>query len=128
LAYRLLHVDDRDGGDDVPSASPTVLLYGAWCGRRSATARLCTLQARSSLRIGGWAWLVLWAFAWRLLRGVPLCPHADSLRGRRDELGMGIAGLSLFVLAEKLLPQGERLRVPVGVLLTIPGAVLIVRG
>jgi predicted metal-binding membrane protein len=39
-----------------------------------------------------------------------------------------IAGLSLLVLAEKLLPQGERLRVPVGVLLMIAGAVLIVRG
>jgi predicted metal-binding membrane protein len=39
-----------------------------------------------------------------------------------------IAGLSLLVLAEKLLPQGERLRMPVGVLLMIAGAVLIVRG
>lgn len=39
-----------------------------------------------------------------------------------------IVGLSAFVLAEKLLSQGERLRVPVGVLLMVAGAVLIVRG
>jgi predicted metal-binding membrane protein len=39
-----------------------------------------------------------------------------------------IVGLSAFVLAEKLLPQGTRLRVPVGVLLMIAGVALIVRG
>ena len=36
-----------------------------------------------------------------------------------------IAGLSVLVLAEKLMPQGERLRVPIGVLLMIAGAGLI---
>jgi predicted metal-binding membrane protein len=36
-----------------------------------------------------------------------------------------IAALSLLVLAEKLLPAGARLRVPIGVLLTIAGAGLI---
>jgi predicted metal-binding membrane protein len=36
-----------------------------------------------------------------------------------------IAGLSVFVLAEKLMPQGERLRVLIGVLLMIAGAGLI---
>jgi predicted metal-binding membrane protein len=36
-----------------------------------------------------------------------------------------IAGLSLLVLAEKLMPRGERLRVPLGVLLIIAGAGLI---
>jgi predicted metal-binding membrane protein len=35
----------------------------------------------------GWR-LAHGTFAWRLLRGVLLCPDADSLRGRRDELGM----------------------------------------
>jgi predicted metal-binding membrane protein len=36
-----------------------------------------------------------------------------------------IAGLSVLVLAEKLMPQGERLRVLIGVLLMIAGAGLI---
>jgi predicted metal-binding membrane protein len=36
-----------------------------------------------------------------------------------------IAGLSILVLAEKLMPRGERLRVPLGVLLMIAGAGLI---
>ena len=36
-----------------------------------------------------------------------------------------IAGLSLIVLAEKLLPQGARLRVPLGLLLVIAGLGLI---
>jgi predicted metal-binding membrane protein len=36
-----------------------------------------------------------------------------------------IAALSLLVLAEKLLPAGARLRVPIGLLLIIAGAGLI---
>jgi predicted metal-binding membrane protein len=36
-----------------------------------------------------------------------------------------IAALSLLVLAEKLMPRGERLRVPIGLLLIIAGAGLI---
>jgi predicted metal-binding membrane protein len=39
-----------------------------------------------------------------------------------------IAGLSAFVLAEKLLPQGVRIRVPVAVLLMAAGAALIWKG
>jgi predicted metal-binding membrane protein len=39
-----------------------------------------------------------------------------------------IAGLSAFVLAEKLVPQGAHLRVPVGVLLMLAGAALIWKG
>ncbi|MGB6949911.1 MAG: DUF2182 domain-containing protein [Methyloceanibacter sp.] len=39
-----------------------------------------------------------------------------------------IAGLSLIVLAEKLMPRGERLRVPLGLLLVAAGAGLIVSG
>ena len=39
-----------------------------------------------------------------------------------------IAGLSLLVLAEKLLPSGARLRVPIGLLLMIAGTALIVSG
>ena len=39
-----------------------------------------------------------------------------------------IAGLSAFVLAEKVVPQGERLRVPVGLLLMAAGAALIWKG
>jgi predicted metal-binding integral membrane protein DUF2182 len=45
----------------------------------------------SLLRIGGRAWPAPGAiglFAWRLLRGVLLCPDAASLRGRRDEFGL----------------------------------------
>jgi predicted metal-binding membrane protein len=37
-----------------------------------------------------------------------------------------IAGLSVLVLLEKLMPQGEHLRVPLGVLMMVAGAVLIV--
>ena len=36
-----------------------------------------------------------------------------------------IAGLSILVLIEKLLPYGMSLRVPIGVLLMIAGAALI---
>jgi predicted metal-binding membrane protein len=36
-----------------------------------------------------------------------------------------IAGLSLIVLAEKLLPQGARLRMPLGILLLAAGAALV---
>ena len=36
-----------------------------------------------------------------------------------------IAGLSLIVLAEKLLPLGARLRMPLGVLLIVAGLGLI---
>jgi predicted metal-binding membrane protein len=39
-----------------------------------------------------------------------------------------IAGLTLFVLAEKFLPQGRRLSVPTGVLLIVAGAALVVAG
>ena len=39
-----------------------------------------------------------------------------------------IAGLSLLVLAEKLLPLGARLRTPIGLLLMIAGAGMIVAG
>jgi predicted metal-binding membrane protein len=37
-----------------------------------------------------------------------------------------IAGLSVLVLLEKLMPQGEHLRVPLGVLMMVAGVVLIV--
>jgi predicted metal-binding membrane protein len=37
-----------------------------------------------------------------------------------------IAGLTLVVLAEKFLPQGPRLRVPIGLLLIAAGAALAV--
>jgi len=37
-----------------------------------------------------------------------------------------IAGLTLFVLAEKFLPQGRRLSVPIGVLLIVAGAGLVI--
>jgi len=37
-----------------------------------------------------------------------------------------IAGLTLFVLAEKFLPQGRRLSVPIGVLLMAAGAGLVI--
>ena len=39
-----------------------------------------------------------------------------------------IAGLSVLVLAEKLVPQGARLRVPLGALMMMAGAALIVGG
>jgi predicted metal-binding membrane protein len=39
-----------------------------------------------------------------------------------------IAGLTLFVLAEKFLPQGRRLSVPIGVLLIVAGAALAAFG
>lgn len=39
-----------------------------------------------------------------------------------------IAGLSVLVLFEKLMPRGERLRVPLGLLLMIAGTGLIFRG
>ena len=39
-----------------------------------------------------------------------------------------IAGLSLLVLSEKFLPSGARLRLPIGLLLMIAGAGLIVAG
>jgi predicted metal-binding membrane protein len=39
-----------------------------------------------------------------------------------------IAGLSVLVLLEKLVPQGMRLRVPLGVLMMMAGVALIVGG
>lgn len=39
-----------------------------------------------------------------------------------------IAGLSVLVLLEKLVPQGMRLRVPLGVLMMVAGVALIVGG
>jgi predicted metal-binding membrane protein len=61
---------------------------------------------------------------WRLLRCVLRRADAAAVRRWRNEPGLD-RSLSAFVLAEKLLPQGERL-VPIGVLLMVAGAVLIV--
>ena len=65
------------------------------------------------------------AWPWRLLRGLLLRPDAALVRRRRDELDLD-RGAKRAVLLEKLMPEGEHLRVPLGVLMMVAGVALSV--